>query len=145
MIRQDWSTLKKLMFMKTAAAVPAVEDTATGNPVVFVTDLAKPLKQLKVNFTPKQASGTPSPDTVLPITGWTGLDVWRTGTNVWNEQTEKGQISTTTGLDDDNDNQIRTKGYVSVVGGAEYCFVLGSTNGVWVLFYDRTTTQPTDT
>lgn len=52
-----------------------VEDSAVGNPVTFVTDLAKPLRELKVNFLPVQPSGTPSPSNILPITGWTGVNV----------------------------------------------------------------------
>ena len=85
MIRQDWSTLKKLMVLRAATGGAAdVEDTETGNPVTFVTDLAKPLKSLVANFLPIQASGTPSPDNILPITGWTGLNVRHGGKNLLN-------------------------------------------------------------
>lgn len=52
-----------------------VEDSATGNPVTFETDLARKLKSLVANFLPVQASGTPSPENELPITGWTGVNV----------------------------------------------------------------------
>ena len=71
--------------MRLLSASPDVEDSAIGNPVTFLTDLAKPLRQLKANFLPKQASGTPSPDNILPITGWTGLDVWHGGKNLFDE------------------------------------------------------------
>lgn len=59
-----------------------VEDTATGNPVVFSTEVAKPLVSLKASFLPIQSSGTPSPENVLPITGWTGVDVCCAGKNL---------------------------------------------------------------
>ena len=77
MIRQDWSSLRKLMAIRAATGgAAAVEDTATGNPLTFLTDLAKPLKSLIANFLPVQASGTPSPDNILPITGWTEVNVY---------------------------------------------------------------------
>ena len=53
-----------------------VEDTATGNPVTFETDLDRKLKHIIVNFLPIQSgTGDPSPTNIRPITGWTGLDV----------------------------------------------------------------------
>lgn len=60
-----------------------IERTATGNPLTFLTDLAKPLKSLVANFLPVQASGTPSPDNILPITGWTGVNVSHGGKNLF--------------------------------------------------------------
>ena len=87
MIRQDWSTLKKLMFMKTAAGGgAAVEATATGNPLTFQTDLARPLKSLLIPFTPVQSgSGDPSPQNVRPIVPWEGLKVWNGWKNLFDK------------------------------------------------------------
>ena len=86
MIRQDWSTLKKLMFAKTAAGGAAsVEDTATGNPLTFQTDLARPLKSLLIPFTPQQeGTGDPSPQNIRPILPWNGLKVFGGGKNLLN-------------------------------------------------------------
>ena len=43
-------------------------------PIVTVNDaLARNVKSLVVNFAPVQAAGTPAPDNVLPISGWTGV------------------------------------------------------------------------
>ena len=71
--------LQRLMYLGgvvKAASGKAVEDTATGNPLTFTTDLARPLKSLKANFLPIQSgTGDPSPTNIRPITGWTGLDV----------------------------------------------------------------------
>ena len=78
---KDMSSMRKLMLLKGVIGTPAVEDTVTGNPVTFLTDLAKPLKSLVANFLPVRASGTPSPDNILPITGWNGLNVLRDGDN----------------------------------------------------------------
>ena len=72
----DMTMLRKLMFLKAASGGSVVEDTATGNPVTFLTDIARPLKSLIANFLPVQAgSGDPAPDNVRPITGWTGVTV----------------------------------------------------------------------
>ena len=84
-IRREWSAMKRLALLSPALATPAVEDTATGNPLTFVTDLARPLKSLLIHFTPKQASGTPSPDNILPITGWTEVNVFHAGKNLFDE------------------------------------------------------------
>lgn len=73
---EDFLTTEDLLFLAGASGVKGVEETATGNPVTFLTDLAKPLKSLKANFIPIQSgTGDPSPTNIRPITGWTGLDV----------------------------------------------------------------------
>lgn len=59
--------------------------SATGNPLTFNTPLTKPLKECVVRFTPKQeGSGTPSPDNVMPISGWNGMTVYKAGKNIIN-------------------------------------------------------------
>ena len=78
-----WSPTKKLMLLGAMAGGKAVEDTATGNPLIFLTDLARPLKSLLIPFTPiQEGSGDPSPENVRPITGWTGVNVSHSGKNV---------------------------------------------------------------
>ena len=71
--------LRRLLWlggMAKAAGGKAVEDTATGNPLTFTTDLARPLPRLVANFLPVQSgTGEPSPENVRPITGWTGATV----------------------------------------------------------------------
>ena len=77
--------LQKLLLLKAAAGGSVVEDTATGNPLTFLTDLAKPLKSLVANFLPVQTgSGDPSPENVRPITGWDAVNVFHTGKNLLN-------------------------------------------------------------
>ena len=62
-----------------------VEDTATGNPVAFATELAKPLKSLLIPFTPQQeGSGDPSPSNIRPIVPWDGVTVKHGGKNLLN-------------------------------------------------------------
>ena len=75
--------LRRLLWLGGVAANKTVEDTASGNPVSFVTDLAKPLSRLVASFLPVQSgTGDPSPENVRPITGWTGLNVWHGGKNL---------------------------------------------------------------
>ena len=50
---KEWTTLQRLMWLKTNALARAVYETIVGNPVSF-TAKAAPLKQLKVAFSPKQ-------------------------------------------------------------------------------------------
>lgn len=85
------------------------EFTVTGNPAVFNTNIVKPLKSLIMPFAPIQASGTPSPDNPLPITGWTGCNVTRTGKNLFDGEWELGAINVNTGAYVDSTTSIRFK------------------------------------
>ena len=80
--------LNRLMILGATAGGKPVEDTATGNPLSFLTDLAKPLKSLLVPFTPKQTgSGDPSPINIRPIVPWNGVTVNHSGADT-SEYTE---------------------------------------------------------
>ena len=62
--------------------------TATGNPVTFVTTLVRPLAICEAEFTPIQSgSGEPSSSNIRPISGLTGLTVYKSGadTNIYDE------------------------------------------------------------
>lgn len=57
--------------------------TKEGNLVSFYTVNKAPIKHLKVYFSPKQAGeGTPSPENVREISGWSGLNTWHTNNNL---------------------------------------------------------------
>lgn len=57
--------------------------TFSGNPLQFNAPKAHTLKSVSVEFSPKQSgTGDPSPDNVRPISGWTGLDIYRAGENL---------------------------------------------------------------
>lgn len=80
-----WSPTKKLMVLGAMAGGKLVEDTATGNPLAFITDKAKPLKSLLIPFTPQQSgTGDPSPQNVRPIVPWEGLTVYHSGADTSN-------------------------------------------------------------
>lgn len=91
-MREDWSTLRKLMFQRMAAGGSLKEYEAEGNPVSFKTNVAKPLSGFTIPFLPVQSgTGDPSPSNVRPISGWTGLTAWRTGKNLLNPALLKDQ------------------------------------------------------
>lgn len=79
---KHWTTLQRLMWLKTNALARAVYEIVTGNPVSFSARSA-PLRQLQVAFSPVQSgSGDPSPDNVRPISGWSSMTVEQRGRNL---------------------------------------------------------------
>lgn len=77
---REWSTLRKLMLLKGATGAPLNEYTATGNPLTFNTNKAKPLPSVLATWQPHQSgSGDPSPDNVRPISGMSGVTVYHSG------------------------------------------------------------------
>lgn len=87
MIRVDHTPLRRLMMIGAAAgAVSAVEATATGNPLTFETELAKPLRSLLIPFTPVQeGSGDASPQNIRNILPWNGLTAFGGGKNLFDK------------------------------------------------------------
>lgn len=66
----------RLLNMVLGGGSPVAEYTATGNPLTFVTDLARPLKSLLIPFIPVQSgTGDPSPQNIRSIIPWDGLTV----------------------------------------------------------------------
>lgn len=139
MIPAYWSPTKKLMVLGAMAGGKLVEDTVTGNPLTFITDVSKPLKSLVANFLPVQASGTPSLENILPITGWDAVNVFHSGVNVFDGILEKGYINDQ-GQNEGTGN-IRSKGYISVVPLATYRVVFTPTSvsayDMKVFYYEK--------
>ena len=81
---EELTPVRKLLFMKAlAGGAPLNEYEATGNPLTFTTNVAKPLKSLVASFTPIQSgTGDPSPENVRSISGWSSLTAWHTGKNL---------------------------------------------------------------
>lgn len=64
----------------------AVTANTNGTLSSFWSPKVTDIKSLKVYFSPKQeGSGDPSPSNVRPITGWTGVNVTRSGKNMLNK------------------------------------------------------------
>lgn len=123
-----------------------VEETVTGNPVSFETDVAKPLKGLLIPFTPVQSgTGDPSPDNVRPISGFTGINAVRCGVNLWDEEWESGNIDASTGQNIPG-SDWRSKNYIPVVPGIQIYLYYELPNGktigtnIRAFYYDRNKT-----
>ena len=57
---------------------------SSGTGITFDCNIVKPFDELKITFAPKQSdSGTPSPSNVRAITGWTGINVLRANSNLF--------------------------------------------------------------
>lgn len=62
---------------------PHVEKLAAAPLQNFETDMAAPIKECKIHFSPVQeGSGDPSPENVRAINGWTGLTAYRSEENL---------------------------------------------------------------
>lgn len=124
-----WSPTKKLMVLGAMAGGKLVEDTATGNPLTFITDVSKPLKSLLVPFLPVQSgSGDPSPENIRPIVAWDGVKVWNGGKNVFDGELEKGSLDNS-GNNSPSSANVRCKNYIPVVPGAAYYVKYKTTPG----------------
>lgn len=78
--------VEELLNMYETLAPLAEEETLSGNVVTFESAFdGAPVKQIIVNIDPVQAgSGTPTPDNVRAITGWTGATIYQSGTDTSN-------------------------------------------------------------
>ena len=67
-------------------------DTASGAVASFADGANVPVKSLIVNIAPVQSgSGDPSPTNIRPISGWSEINLQRTGINVWDGTYEVGK------------------------------------------------------
>lgn len=122
--------------------VTSMSPLATVGPAAIAgADKAAPLpaEALSVSLAPVQeGEGTPSPENVRPIHGWTGARIDRTGVNLWDEEWETGNINPNTGMDQNSSTCIRSIGYTLIKPNTQYYFHVGSPNGAnWKSrFYD---------
>ena len=116
----DFLDTEALLFLSGASGGTGVEATATGNPLVFTTDLARPLKSLLIPFTPQQeGTGDPSPSNVRSIIPWNGLTVFGGGKNLLNvADRQSGYISSAGVVVLDNTNV--SFGYVFLKANTVY-------------------------
>lgn len=116
------------------------EEELSGAMASFETHEIAPLVDCKVKIEAIQSgSGTPSPDNVRPITGFTGANIKVAGSNLWDEVTEIGGITWTTGQNSGENDRLRSKNYIQIKGGTTYAFSYTSVvRYIW--FYDNTKT-----
>ena len=74
---------------------PHVE-SASGTIAKPETDMIGKIKECKIHFMPvQQGDGDPTPDNIVPVTGWTGIDMYSTGKNLFNLNVPVGLPSST--------------------------------------------------
>lgn len=82
----DRTPLQRLLWLGgvvKAANGKTVEETASGNPCVFTTDLSKPLSRLALSLLPRQSgTGDPSPENIRPLLPWGEVGTWHGGKNL---------------------------------------------------------------
>ena len=92
MFRHGKTPTQRLMWLKKltggGGGGGSTTKTVTGTLLHILDALAKPAVSFEVGIEPQQSgSGDPSPDNVRPITGWTGVDVYRSGADTSNPTT----------------------------------------------------------
>ena len=98
-------------------------DTASGSIASFPDGAAMPVRDCSVAIEPVQSgSGDPSPDNVRPISGFTGLNVYGTGVNVWDEETVGGVLNSN-GTVTVSDARLVTS-YIPIKPGETYCVAI---------------------
>ena len=115
-------------------------ETVSGDIATFDAGSATKIKEVTVDITPVQSgSGTPSPDNIRPITGFSAVDTTVCGINIWDEEWEVGGISNSTGANITSSNQIRSKNFTPILPNTSYYFRAPSnmnTYNVQSRFYD---------
>lgn len=158
--------LKELLFLKAMKGGGGgyVQATATGNPLTFNTDVAKPLKSLLIPWTPSQSgSGDPSPENVRPISGVSGVTVYHSGADTSNPDTipvtfpalgknlfdvesgENGGIDSS-GVETPTSDNFRSD-YMPITPGEKYTISATGTTIIRMYFFDadKTFISPRET
>ena len=114
-------------------------DEASGSIANFETGLAAPLQSLLVIIAATQPSGTPTPSTPLPITGYSSANITRCGVNLWDEEWELGTIDSN-GVNQPTTSAIRSKNYIPIKGNKNMYQGIGENNTyssyIVAYFYD---------
>ena len=94
-----------------------------------------PMKSLKVNIVPKQSgSGDPSPSNVRPISGYEGVNVYRMGINITDEEWELGNINAN-GYPFADSERMRTKNFNPCSPSTQYYVLFPMVGNDAILFY----------
>ena len=99
-----------------------VTEDASGDICNFDTDLEDYLQKVIVEI-PADVGGISS------------FSIYKTMSNIWDEEWELGSINTTTGANSPSSAQIRSKNYIAVKSGKTY--YIKTPSYVWFLFYDK--------
>lgn len=137
-IWKNQTPIRKLLKVHMiAGGVPILDYTVTGNPVAFLTNVAKPLG-IVAAFSPVQAgSGDPSPENVRPITGWSGATIYRSGKNLFDKSTAQANKVWYNGRTYSGYPSHYASTKIPVVPGVVYILTRDGTGASTVCFFDR--------
>lgn len=114
------------------------EEELSGAMASFETHEIAPLVDCKVKIEAIQSgSGTPSPDNVRPITGFTECNVFVSGVNLWDEQWEVGYISVADGQNSPSQVNIRSKNYIPIKPNISLYLKANINFYCPIIFYDK--------
>ena len=116
------------------------DDTASGSVANFATSLELPIKSLEVDVNAVQESGTPTPASPLPISGWSQSKAYQRGVNLWNENTEIGGLDDTTGQPTSDNNRLRSADYCPIKENETVYVKKGGLGNINLFFYDASKT-----
>ena len=126
----------KLTQIKDNLSELIVVKTATGSIANFTTSLALPLVSAKFAIKATGGNGTSSP---IALNGFTGLNVYQRGGNLWDEEWEVGGLIWATGEEDNlSPSRIRSKNYIPVKPNVVLYLKSDYTTGI--CFYDENKT-----
>lgn len=122
-LKADLNNKADIIITSASGSIAHIEDAGAYKPV-----------DLKVYIEPVQeGSGDPSPDNVRPISGHTGVEVYDTGANVWDEEWEQGGYNASNGTKQGNASAIRSKNYIPIKPNTTYSMVSKTTAATWVV------------
>ena len=119
----DMTMLRKLMFLKAASGGNVVDDTATGNPVSFLTDIARPLKSLVIPFSDEN--------------GITGLSVWQGGKNLFDKTKGKTGYVWWQGSELVGYNEFKSSEKIPVVPNTKYTLTKDKTGQNQLQYFNK--------
>ena len=90
-----------------------------------------PVSEYECEIVAQQASGTPTPASPLPITGFSQADISVCGFNIFDEEMEVGTLNNTTGATGTDANKMRSVNFIPVKPNTTY----GAYNNTGVNLY----------
>lgn len=136
----ELTPVRKLMLLNAIAGPKGAEETASGNPVVFTTDLARPLSRLALSLLPRQSgTGDPSPSNVRSIIPWEEVGTWHGGKNLFDvESGENGGINSS-GEEVSASDNFRSD-FIPIKAGADYTLSATGTTILRIYWFDGSKT-----
>lgn len=122
---------------KVYATYPSI-DVSPAPIASFETDIVLPLKSCKAYIVASQASGTPTPSSPLPITGYSSANITRCGINAFDEVMELGDINAS-GVYINSTTTLRSKNHFPVKASTSYYVTFNTDDGakMYIAQYDK--------